>query len=413
MTGNECSERSVGNRVVPDAWVLGEHKASDPAVGTRISGGQGPALEDLGVAEAPLSQSLATLEQPLHPRCRDLQDPCCLPAIKQRPPKLVGAIAEEGPFHQAKLRPYAVQPLAFALPAASRPGTRPDRSCGQSTDAPAGPAARGSFGMRAFLSTPTGTVVLAVLLAGGCGDGGDDETATVTQTTTVEQAAATQPAQAKPDPAPQPIEAAEYVERFYGLIDNYSYRSAWPLLPESVRDEAGSFEEWRRGYRVNIRSIPHNVRINSSSSSAVEIGVEVEAKDYDACDGHKVIQTFAGAWSFTRAGDEWVPQSIAMDKTSGETPRVFASDCPGTATGGGYGGGGYDDDGGYGYGDDDGGGYGYGGGGGGGGGYQGLQSTPGGDGTIDCDQIGSTDIYVGSDDPNGLDADGDGYACES
>lgn len=48
-------------------------------------------------------------------------------------------------------------------------------------------------------------------------------------------------------------------------------------------------------------------------------------------------------------------------------------------------------------------------GGGSGNGQSGLDAYD--DGDLDCEDIGA-EVYVGSDDPNGLDADGDGWGCE-
>lgn len=249
--------------------------------------------------------------------------------------------------------------------------------------------------------------LLACLVAVGCGAGGDKTTTVVVH----EAAAESEPAQkprAKParDPGADPDEAAQWVEDFYSLIDSYYYRRAWKLLPGSVRAEAETFAAWRSGYRNNLRSIPHDIRVASFDDGSAVITLKLEARDIDVCGGPRVEQTFQGSWSFSADGSSWQPDSIQMEKVAGGDPVQFVRDCPGGSSGGGnygYGGGG----------GGGGGGAGYGSGGGGAGYYSQPQGTYGGDGTIDCDQIGSSDIYVGSDDPNGLDADGDGYACES
>lgn len=254
------------------------------------------------------------------------------------------------------------------------------------------------------------TIVLLLALS-GCGS--DEGTDVVTTTVTAVETATEPPKATKPKPpAPdQPIDAAQAVTRFYKLVGSFRFASAWDLYPASARDEAGSLDHWREGYRTTIETVPHNVTVLASSTDAVQVGVDIESKDRDLCGGPPITQTFSGSWSFVRSGRDLVPQGLAIEKTGGVAPTTNRSDCPG--------------DGGRSF-KELGGGGGYGGGSGGGGGYSPPsytpppaneydtpQYTPGGDGTIDCGQIGATNIPVTPGDPNGLDADGDGIGCES
>ena len=148
-------------------------------------------------------------------------------------------------------------------------------------------------------------------------------------------------------PPDQPIDAAQAVTRFYKLVGSFRFASAWDLYPASARDEAGSLDHWREGYRTTIETVPHNVTVLASSTDAVQVGVDIESKDRDLCGGPPITQTFSGSWSFVRSGRDLVPQGLAIEKTGGVAPTTNRSDCPGDGGrsfkelggGGGYGGG--------------------------------------------------------------------------
>ena len=247
--------------------------------------------------------------------------------------------------------------------------------------------------MRFSLSVAVIVAVVASTL-GGCG-----EDQTRVETVTVETAAApsaSPPAPPVVDPSPTPAEAEEYVEHFYSLIDTYRYREAWPLLPASIQQESGSFSSWKGGYSANFASRPTNVHPFGAQKDSVGIALDLIARDTDACNLHTVRQVFTGSWQFARAGDDWIPQSISMDKVAGDTPTLRISDCPDIAPAP------------------------YQGGGGGGGGHFPPPPTnpPPSDppireyGDLDCEDVG-TNIPITGSDPNGYDGDGDGVGCES
>jgi hypothetical protein len=231
--------------------------------------------------------------------------------------------------------------------------------------------------------------VLALLgVFAGCGDGSEEQVSTVTKTTIVESAPS-------PEQLPPPQKAVEYVRRFYRLIDGYRYGAAWPLLPASVQEEAGGFVEWRRGYRANITTQVATVDLRDAGGNTATVAVELWASDLDACSGRKVRQEFSGIWDFVLVRNGWIPREIAIEPTSGEAPTVRVADCP-RFSGGGLGGGG----------------------------GRPLSQYPPGDPApdysydndrpypdVDCSDVAGP-IYVGGDDPHGLDADGDGVGCE-
>jgi hypothetical protein len=224
-----------------------------------------------------------------------------------------------------------------------------------------------------------------------CGEGGEQTTTVTVQAEESEESASAP----TPDPNPTPAEAEAYVEEFYDLINAYRYRAAWPLLPESVQDNAGSFAAWKAGYAANFASRSTDVHPFGASKNSVGVALSLIARDIDACTGATVKQVFTGAWRFARSGEAWAPQSIVMDKVEGGTPTIHAADCPAETpavdppvdAGNGPPPTTSPDP-----------------------GYDPPQQFSGGD--LDCDDVGDN-IAVGPSDPNNFDADGDGIGCES
>lgn len=89
-------------------------------------------------------------------------------------------------------------------------------------------------------------IIGGAVVAGACGS---EDSAEPPATSNPESSG-----EASADPVPDsasPSEAAEYVRRFYRLLNSGRYQEAWDLLPADVQIEAGSFAAWRRGYRVD------------------------------------------------------------------------------------------------------------------------------------------------------------------
>jgi len=135
---------------------------------------------------------------------------------------------------------------------------------------------------------------------------------------------------------PQPGAAKSVIERFYGLINSGQYERAWRFVPANVRANAGSFKQWKAGYRSTVSSNPRNLVISSvgAQGRTALITLDLHATDVDACSGDRVTQLFSGTWTLRATNGGWEPQSISFHKVSGGTPTLSASDCAPSSAGG-------------------------------------------------------------------------------
>jgi hypothetical protein len=159
----------------------------------------------------------------------------------------------------------------------------------------------------------------------GCG-GSDDETRSIADPTGATGPSKQVESDPKP-PEPRPADAIATVERFYRLLDSYSYGAAWPLVPESVQAESGGFAAWRQGYAANVSSTPTDLGVESVSGKTAVVGLDLHAVDVDACTGNEVKQVFSGSWTLRYSGGEWAAQDIDIEKVGGGTPMLTATEC--------------------------------------------------------------------------------------
>src|SRR4051794_26120443 len=94
----------------------------------------------------------------------------------------------------------------------------------------------------------TGLIVLAsAAVTSGCG--GSGSSAVNTRTVTVKEVTHVTPA---PAPAPKPpsfeSQAKALVTRYYRLVDQGEFRSAWKLFSPTVQEAQGGFYAWLDGY---------------------------------------------------------------------------------------------------------------------------------------------------------------------
>jgi hypothetical protein len=169
------------------------------------------------------------------------------------------------------------------------------------------------------------SLLVGLALLVGCG-GSDDETRTSADPTGATGPGKQVESDPKP-PEPRPADAIATVERFYRLLDSSSFSAAWPLLPESVQVEAGGYAEWRQGYAATVSSTPSNLRVESGGGPTAIVGLDLSAIDLDACTGSQVKQEFSGTWTLRYSGGEWAAQDIDIEKVSGGTPALTATEC--------------------------------------------------------------------------------------
>ena len=193
--------------------------------------------------------------------------------------------------------------------------------------------------------------------------------------------------------------AEDLVRNFYDNIDLNDFATAWKIAPDALHEQAGTLDEWRRSYRSTVRTRAHGVNVLEVSPDGriAAVEVEVTAVDRDVCSGQRVPQEFYGTWVLRSNGARWKAVDLSVAKVAGDTPRLVRAECPpirrprprpfigidpdpsppidpiGTPND--------------------------------------PYDTPYPD--KDCDDFYTDDIYVGPNDPYGLDADGDGIGCES
>jgi hypothetical protein len=166
-----------------------------------------------------------------------------------------------------------------------------------------------------------------------------------TKTVVVHSVSTTTTSEANPARAawvPRPADAVTEVETFYREVTRRDFAAAWAMLPASVQAEAGSLGEWKQGYRWSIHTLVNDASLTSITPDKrhVQVAVDLESRDIDACTAKGVDQTFSGTWSFSLAHHEWVADSLSIQKTGGATPHLKFADCrsyrPPSGGGGGY-----------------------------------------------------------------------------
>jgi hypothetical protein len=202
-------------------------------------------------------------------------------------------------------------------------------------------------------------------------------------------------------PAPPSGQLAKSVVRsYYRDVNSERFGAAWSHFSPELRHAAGGFHSWRSGYDLTTHTTLASLRtVRASARSAVE-QIRLVGDAVDAC-GRDVSQTFAGTWILEKREGSFVGVALDMDQVSGDDLVSDAADCapptttvepppppppPTTPS--------CDPN------------------------YVGA-CVPADTSDVDCaggsgdgpEYVGPVQV-VGSD-PYGLDADGDGYACES
>jgi endonuclease YncB( thermonuclease family) len=185
--------------------------------------------------------------------------------------------------------------------------------------------------------------------------------------------------------------AVDFMGRYYRRVSNRQFQTAWGMLGRRVRRELGPFRRWKAGHRRSLGASVLSARARLSGRRAV-VSIRLRARDRDACSGRIVHQYFRGRWILTPQRDSWIAVRVRMQKTRGGEVRLSKSECaprpapprsPPPVNCQGYS----------------------------------PCIRPGPD--VDCaggsgngPRYVNGPVYVRGDDPYGLDADGDGVACE-
>jgi hypothetical protein len=200
---------------------------------------------------------------------------------------------------------------------------------------------------------------------------------------------------AAPTAPPSPAAVAKAVVRsYYAEINSEKYAAAWSHFAPALRASQGGFSSWREGYANTTDTQLLSLRtVKASASEAVE-EIDIAADATDAC-GDPVSQEFAGTWTLEAQGGSFVGSALDVQQTGGDTAVTDSSACaaPPTAASPAPTQSSCDPN------------------------YSGACLDPNSP-DYDC-ASGSGDgpdytgpVQVVGSDPFGLDADGDGYACE-
>jgi hypothetical protein len=199
-------------------------------------------------------------------------------------------------------------------------------------------------------------------------------------------------------PPPPGRLAKSAVRSYYRDVNEGSFGEAWSHFSPALRRSLGGFSPWRSGYDQTTHTTLVSVRTVSANASAAIERVRLIGDAIDAC-GDAVSQSFAGTWTLESRGDEFVGVALDASQVGGDelitdpadcapppsttppaAPPVPADNCDPNYVG---------------------------------------ACVPADASDVDCaggsgdgpEYVGPVQV-VGSD-PYGLDADGDGYACES
>jgi hypothetical protein len=170
------------------------------------------------------------------------------------------------------------------------------------------------------MKTASVTLIVAVLIMGliACGETDDGQDA-FSDTASLAATPQTPP----PDPAK---EATGALRRYHQLVESYSYGAAWGLLGSGFRSEQGSFNEWRDGYELTVKSQPSGIKILSATPRTVSLTYRLRAVDIDVC-GTKQVQQFEGPTVLKQRGGRWSIYDADLQLISGDTPATDISEC--------------------------------------------------------------------------------------
>jgi hypothetical protein len=143
--------------------------------------------------------------------------------------------------------------------------------------------------------------------------------------------ATNQPAPADDDAEDQGRSRAEdaerHVRRFYFLLSQRRFASAWRLLSLRLRTELGPFRTWQAGFRRTVGTRVNSLDVTLLGAGRAVARVAIRTRDRDACSGRTVSQFFRARWVLSRTGDKWRMNSVTARKVGGGRVRSSRSQC--------------------------------------------------------------------------------------
>jgi hypothetical protein len=134
----------------------------------------------------------------------------------------------------------------------------------------------------------------------------------------------TQPDDAAPESRSESAE--RFVRRYYLLLNERRFSTAWTKLSPGLRSRFGPYASWRGGFRRTLGTRVNSVSVSLTGGKAVA-RVAIRAPDRDACNGRVVRQFFRVRWVLSPRGGSWVATTLAARKRGGGTPRLSRSQC--------------------------------------------------------------------------------------
>jgi hypothetical protein len=168
----------------------------------------------------------------------------------------------------------------------------------------------------------SGSVLLLVALAiSACGS------ATDSTPSAAKPAAATTPVA----PSPPGLLAKSVVRAYYRDVSSERFGAAWRLLSPELRRVVGGFHSWRSGYDLTTHTRVTSLRtVTADAGNAVE-RIRFIGDAVDVC-GRNVSQTFAGTWTLENRGGRFVGVALEVDQVAGDDLVSNIADCPQTTT---------------------------------------------------------------------------------
>jgi hypothetical protein len=162
-------------------------------------------------------------------------------------------------------------------------------------------------------------VGLAALLLSACASSSDGPSVT--------QVAATKPAAPPPPSAPPPGRQAQLVvTAYYDAVNTGRFGAAWSHLSPELRRSQGGFYDWRAGYDSTTATTLLSIRtISATPSSAIE-RIRLIGDTIDAC-GNEVSQTFAGTWTLEKRGGTFVGVAFDVSQVAGDELTTDPAAC--------------------------------------------------------------------------------------
>jgi hypothetical protein len=120
--------------------------------------------------------------------------------------------------------------------------------------------------------------------------------------------------------------AEGFVRRYYFLLNERRFSTAWSKFSAAQRRRLGPYVGWRSGFRRTLGTRINAVTVALAGRRAV-VRVAIRSRDRDACSGQVVRQFFRVRWVLSPRGESWVATGVSARKVGGGAVRLRRSQC--------------------------------------------------------------------------------------